>query len=225
MISDDLLHRATRLGGESHKGNLNILEKVSLSDIRNMLLEAKQPKFAQIYAPQSFRHVNGFDRLTIGMSTDCGPRLRMHVWNSAGNKTSSIHNHTWAFVSTVLKGSLMNERFTLVDDLEGQSLLEIPNRQQSKMGANVRRSTTTFKAISTGRECVGEGESYCILDGEYHRSVPCEENTITLVLQGEHVARASFVVGAVLDAGVVGPTPFRLTEYLDRMDAILQTMG
>lgn len=57
----------------------------------------------------SYLHQNGFYKLVIHTRYDLNWRLRLHIWDTQKNCDYDIHNHSWGFVSCVLKGSLINE--------------------------------------------------------------------------------------------------------------------
>jgi predicted metal-dependent enzyme (double-stranded beta helix superfamily) len=55
----------------------------------------------------SHKHHNGFEKLTLYRSKNCGFTVRLHVWwPGEGREPGTIHNHRWNFTSVLLVGQM-----------------------------------------------------------------------------------------------------------------------
>lgn len=124
----------------SFKENFNIQSNIELfKEIVN------NNKLLEVISKRSYTHALGFDKIVLfDMSKDTDSsnkvQLRLHLWNPKSTgvpMTESMHEHSFNFISTILKGKLENQIFEMKDlnDSEMKELnlfLEILNKLNSK---------------------------------------------------------------------------------------------
>jgi hypothetical protein len=69
------------------------------------------------FTTDSYRHSNGFDKISFPALDGSAVRLRLHIWpaeagRGRGGLAPDVHDHRWAFASRVLAGSIVNETYT-----------------------------------------------------------------------------------------------------------------
>lgn len=53
----------------------------------------------------SYRHANGFDKLSLYRASSDAFKIRLHIWWN-GAQDSAIHNHRWNLASCILRGRM-----------------------------------------------------------------------------------------------------------------------
>lgn len=98
-------------------------------------------KLLEVISERSYTHALGFDKIVLfDMSKDTDNdnkvQLRLHLWNPKSTgvpMTESMHEHSFNFISTILKGKLENQIFEMknlkeVEIKELDLFLEILNK-------------------------------------------------------------------------------------------------
>jgi hypothetical protein len=83
-----------------------LLERCLNDDTGHLLLEMSK---------ESYRHANGFDKISLPSIPESPLRARLHVWRVGSNEEPSdpgdAHNHRWPLASRTLVGSLRNDLY------------------------------------------------------------------------------------------------------------------
>jgi hypothetical protein len=66
-------------------------------------------------AAASYRHANGFVKIVLASSPLWALRLHLHNRDGTFAAAEHIHDHRWPFASTILRGTLVEERFRRQD--------------------------------------------------------------------------------------------------------------
>ncbi len=82
-------------------------QAVSPRDLLQHLLRHTDHAAIQHMCADSYRHTNGFDRLTLPYLSETDCVLRLHVW-PYGSADADLHNHAWDFHSQIILGRLAN---------------------------------------------------------------------------------------------------------------------
>lgn len=97
------------------------LDRILSRDSAFSMIEAilADDRTLESVAECSYRHSNGFDKITLMSSDDPEFKLRLHVWwpkMSGGVSREYVHNHRWWFRSKVLRGNSYVEIFAEQDN-------------------------------------------------------------------------------------------------------------
>ena len=100
---------------------------------------------------------------------------RMHVWHPALPRRScfdhsSVHNHRFAFRSTVLKGVQKNVRCDLVLHPDGTHTVISHDGPRSEKGGRMSYPVATCNVIERGEETYAAGDTYHMPMLEYHHT-------------------------------------------------------
>lgn len=103
---------------ETFKNTINPINNIAL--FKEIV---QNEKLLEIISKRSYTHALGFDKIVLfDMSKDTEidnkVQLRLHLWNPKGKgvpMTESMHEHSFNFVSTILKGKLENQIFEMSD--------------------------------------------------------------------------------------------------------------
>lgn len=111
---------------------------------------------------------------------------RLHVWHPdlprrSCYAVSSIHNHRFAFRSTVLKGMQLNQRWQISLNPHGTHDVISHNGPRSSLGGRQSFVAAQCDIVGVGHcERILEGGSYEMAELEYHHT-PCEGIVVTLM--------------------------------------------
>ncbi len=136
---------------------------------------------------ESYYHENGFHKIVLGAGKSFKLRLH-HFGSSAKIPMENIHDHRWAFASTILKGSLTMDLFTTTQD-EGEKVLHYRYDSNKQDGAYTIEPLgyTRLKVIE--RKEYISGKQYLMSTTDLHRIInkPGEES-MTLILTGKPIS-------------------------------------
>lgn len=114
-------------------------------------------------------HGNGFIQL------DLTPRKRFHVWGDERiprqNVPSTIHDHTFSFTSTVLKGQLVHREMSLYPSTSGAYELY---QAVCNMGEDTRlnkKPEWRCDVLITSERVLKEGDTYTFEAGKFHETL------------------------------------------------------
>jgi hypothetical protein len=155
---------------------------------------ADSPSLLQECASRSYLHGNGFAKLMIAR----GPQwaLRLHVHGPAEGLTTPasayhVHDHRWPFASTVLRGTLYEDRFEHGGvPVAGESWVHFRYRAEESLdGAPVapqwsaaRVGTERLRLVARLRHPAGS--VYAVGLNDLHALPPMRDACSTLVLTG-----------------------------------------
>jgi hypothetical protein len=160
---------------------------------------AKDPKLLVLDAhPVGFAHAKlaEFDGLTV----------RLHIWPDPPidpqNPPWSVHRHAWPLTSYVIRGSVRNQLFSVLERKGGDHLLYEVGYDG---GESVMRATSIrARCLPSTVEQVDEGERYTVPRDAFHCTIGgAAEPTVTIAVTGEPSGMPPLVVG----------TPTRQSEY------------
>lgn len=124
---------------------------------------------------KSYRHNNGFHKLVMDELPD-ETKIRLHFYEAGGQESSQpkehIHDHRWAFTSTILAGQLYMDRFEWCDDPTEQdaALYDAYEYCADKSSGRFGLRCIGKRWLRFVEECVfRKGESYCMAPQELHR--------------------------------------------------------
>ena len=120
----------------------------------------------------------------------------MHLWSSSGGGEDHLHDHRFPFSSCVVRGRIVNEVFELgVSGGEGEV-----QRTAVRETATISEGRWDFHAgsasvslVRAARLQLDEGSTYSMQASTIHRTEVVESGTITLLLEGGHVATGTTV--------------------------------
>lgn len=114
-------------------------------------------------------HPNGF--LQLDLNDD--KSLRLHIWDHElpRQKTPTpIHDHEFALKSSVLLGCLVNKRFRVTQDANGDYKKWSVKRQAGSENTTLIPSSDTFTVAQITRELIRPGDVYTMVATEFHES-------------------------------------------------------
>lgn len=132
---------------------------------------------------ESYYHENGFHKLVILHGKNF--KLRMHHFgNTARIPMENVHDHRWAFASTILSGELKMRLFE-VNENDGEPVIhyKYDSNKLSGQYETIQVGKTNVKQIK--EKTYKAGEQYFMGTTDLHRIInqPFEES-ITLILTG-----------------------------------------
>ncbi|MCD1258891.1 hypothetical protein B5M42_008585 [Paenibacillus athensensis] len=116
-------------------------------------------------------HPLGFEKYVIWNEQLDGPRMRLHYWPQNKWPFESIHDHRFHFCSTILCGSYTHETYEVKQTDGEQVELEL-----------------------TSSTIMCSGDVYYFPAGHFHRVLPSEELTLSLIIRSEAVLPYSRVI-------------------------------
>ncbi|MEX3616924.1 hypothetical protein [Paenibacillus glucanolyticus] len=116
-------------------------------------------------------HPLGFEKYVLYDDQVLGNRARLHYWPQNKWPFESIHDHRFNFCATVLCGHYIHEEYSVI----------------SSNGDSVDLKLTNKTIINTG-------DVYYFTAGNFHRVLPSEELTLSLILRGTAVLPFSRVI-------------------------------
>jgi hypothetical protein len=180
---------------------------------------------ADIALRKSYRHSNGFDKICLTPASLHEGITCVHGWwgesedplgQTSYGIDEDIHDHPWAFTSTILCGQIRNEQYTL-----SQNCGSIESfAQHQRTGLYIRDNNLVARALPlrpvhvslAATRLYTEGEAYTMLPGEFHRAV-VEPNPLvaTFFQQSPLRKRLTFVLRPPDSTTIVNPRPQRYT--------------
>lgn len=155
----------------------NLFSGIDFNDILYSIL--KNP--LHVIQNESFMHPNGFIKLVLYHFAN-GSKLRLHIWPiKKAVVQNDPHNHTGNFISRILKGSIINQTFSINSD--GQSYQHYKDFLKINEHRLDYKKSVHLKIDST--ETFLKNESYQMNHQIIHRTVPINDNTASLVLSME----------------------------------------
>jgi hypothetical protein len=135
-------------------------------------------------------HGNGF------IQVDIGPDLRLHVWSKkapqAQNVYTPIHNHSFSFLSRIIKGRLMNKVYQTCPGQSHKVYVAITRDHQD---TRLEACGLTSGVLLETDHIYEAGADYSFPAGEFHESVPLENPTVTIMRK---VAKHHLILPLVL---------------------------
>jgi hypothetical protein len=87
--------------------------------LRRWIVDVTSPPAAHLLAEaaeHSYRHANGFAKITLPGFGPTRERLRLHIWDREARLVDpDPHNHRWPFVSRVLVGRIEDRHYVVRD--------------------------------------------------------------------------------------------------------------
>jgi hypothetical protein len=132
-------------------------------------------------ASRSYRHGNGFAKIVLARGRDRA--LRLHA--SGGPAEENVHDHRWAFASTILRGSLENVQFRDCE-VGGEVLREFRYERADQEADALELGAARVEEVS--RRAMESGDAYSMEPGCLHRIVWSGAPTMTLMATERPVA-------------------------------------
>lgn len=177
--------------GDTEK-EFDLLSKISgFRNVRQILTSIlESSEYLQGLADKSYRHENGFSKLVLTSSKTHSLRLHIYWNDSADNYQENIHNHRWDFSSFILKGTLVQDFFGVIDAEQAirpsnvelfrhysYKPLRSPDKVEAvadnKLTAGTPRYQTTYVGNSFVKKkselTIPKGFGYCLHRTELHR--------------------------------------------------------
>lgn len=150
-----------------------------LSFLHSILLDPRQ---LESVTRRSYRHGNGFYKLVLDSNKHF--KLRLHIWLPGELGEENIHDHRWAFSSTILCGQLENEVFAEALSDEAREYPEyLYYAQNSDHPAHIQRNGEV-RLVCTKHSIRHAGDAYSMAPGVLHRIVTTGTGmTATLMCQ------------------------------------------
>jgi len=170
------------------------LSGASRGSIRALLQQsAADPAQVEWTRERSYRHANGFLKLTIAEAR--GVRLRMHIWPTAQTWNGNIHNHRWNFASRILTGTMEDSRFTVTEPGRGSIAArycrDVENVEDLTRFREVGVKLDSRMLHREGSTYTMNSDSFHMISGSYSRS----DEIVSLVITCAPVRPDSLVVG------------------------------
>lgn len=176
-----LLDHMRRLAIASDVGGMqDTLQNGDVSLLLQMVIEnCSEPEWQQI-CENSYRHANGFARITLPFLLDTQCRARLHIWDVESNDTArDMHNHRWYFASRVLHGALENQTFKVDRDGEFTHYVHTASDDVSYSLASAGSASLSLDSIDTHRA----GDAYSMPPPLVHDILAIGNGTSTFVIE------------------------------------------
>jgi hypothetical protein len=115
-------------------------------------------------------HGNGFIQLDISKS------VRLHIFGDERIPRTSVstqlHDHTFGFTSKILSGTLENVRYSVRENPNGKFKV-YRAFVRDKEDTVLRNTNVRVTVEEAKREILKAGDSYSMVAGEFHESIPC----------------------------------------------------
>jgi len=193
----------------------------------------------------SYRHPNGFDKVSFDYTNLNEATTRLHIWWPSGRDPlghdrdrddSDIHDHPWSFISTVITGEIHNYTFNLQSSIESDGSF-VNNFSRQIIYIRDRKKPADVVRVVRVADCdidrirvdaVLPGESYSMDFTTLHRLVPSLKTVSgTLVLQQPLSRRYSTLIrpiGESLDVSGQA-TKFSASELRTIVGSFLDHIG
>lgn len=116
-------------------------------------------------------HPLGFEKYVLWDSS-AGQRARLHYWPQNKWPFESIHDHRFNFYAIVIKGHYIHEEYDI----------------------NQRKDSDEVEITLTRKQIVDTGQCYYFQAGTFHRIIPSDEETISLIIRSSPLLPYSRVV-------------------------------
>jgi hypothetical protein len=169
----------------------------------------------ELFTTDSYRHSNGFDKISFPATAGSQVRLQLHIWPAAAGRDSAgeppdVHDHRWSFASRVLVGSISNEAYAATPAPGGRYL----HYRHTEAGARSHRLDYAGRAelVLTGVDTCRRGSTYVMPPQTLHLVRPAGGDiAATAVLE---LAPARQVTQVYVSAGRPGRDAFvRLPRF------------
>ncbi|WP_313342861.1 hypothetical protein [Stenotrophomonas sp.] len=131
-------------------------------------------EFCKAVAGSSYWHPLGFFKCVVPGQVD-GRFIRIHYWPPAVQVMEDVHSHRSGFVSSVMYGSITQEKFELIN---GDELKMIEYKYNSS--GEVSAVQAGFRNLRLTECCqLDAGSQYSIAASELHRIRVPEEGAVT----------------------------------------------
>lgn len=162
----------------SKPSNLRFLIDKLLND-RNQLKTIRE---------NSYCHENGFHKIVLLYGNNF--KLRLHHFGKTGKAgKENVHDHRWPFVSTILKGALHMEMFTVTNEINNSEQLLHHIYDSDKVGGSYKaqlQGVSNLKMVE--KMSFHAGLTYILPAEILHRITNTEnQECITLILTGKPV--------------------------------------
>lgn len=190
-------------------------------------LAVRQPYWLERCQDQSYRHVNGFDKIILIALPD-DVRLRLHLWHDDRiGVTDDIHNHRWDFASFTLAGKL---RFEFFRPAKAGDTFHAYVYRWTTRGARFTLEPKGRRTLCRGFQCVAGVGSHYFLDRTLLHRTRKEGSgpTATLLVQGPAQTPTTQVFAARPKAeGALSQETDRMSiselrDRLERMASLLE---
>lgn len=150
-----------------------------ISFLHSILLDPHQ---LESLARRSYRHGNGFYKLVLESNKHF--KLRLHIWLPGELGEENIHDHRWAFASTILCGQLESEIFAEALSDDARAYLEyLYYAQNSDHPAHIQRNGEV-RLVCAKHSIRRAGDAYSMAPGVLHRIITTGAGmTATLMCQ------------------------------------------
>lgn len=178
LILDNLMQEIVKSNGLVDVSRANEVERlwrlVSMetgTDFIDHLLEKPDRELKGLSALAE-HHPLGFTKLVLWSSAAdaSATRCRLHIWPAQEWPKEAIHNHRFNFCATVLRGSYIHEVYSVSEE------------------------NNTIDVVKSEELVVSPGNVYYFESGLYHRIVPSNQTTISLLVRGPSILEHSSVV-------------------------------
>ena len=138
-------------------------------------------------------HPLGFRKMVIWVDRETGVRARVHLWPPRDWPLEQIHDHRFHFTSMILCGGYHHEIYRVETDADDRARTELAERT-----------------------LIAGGQNYFFEAGRFHRTVPVNALTVSLVLRS----------GAVQDhSSAVDLTTGKLVRYYGVDEELRQALS
>lgn len=117
-------------------------------------------------------HPLGFEKYVI-YDDESNLRIRLHFWPKNKWPLESIHDHRFNFCAKILCGSYVHEEYEIL---------------------NVDNLTGNVELVKTRTSTLETGDTYFFPAGKFHRVIPTEEVTLSLIIRGKAILPYSQVI-------------------------------
>lgn len=155
------------------------------------------------YPDNVYVHGNGFVQIDLGGQ----PEHRIHIWTrglfqQAQNVNTQIHDHRFGFVSSVVKGALVNQSIEPFPDANG--------RYRKWQAEGERAETGQRRLVPVGGlhsimplgpdHVVAAGNIYAMPPKMFHRSIPLTPFVVTLMSKSAVIPTEEFQASVMCEA-------------------------
>lgn len=188
----------------SNRGELYEIETSpnTINTLMNEALKAivNSEKLINQISSHSYIHDNGFIKLVLFQANEAISEIRLHLWGlddehkSINTLAGNIHDHSANFTSYILRGSLTEEVYSIVDDQSNIEAIEAKEYYCSSRGENnyyKMEFKGLRKLICSSSRTFNEGEWHSLQNNILHRAYPSIKPTVTLFFQSPRIKRGT----------------------------------
>lgn len=149
-----------------------------------------------------WRH-HGIGALQAYIREHANPEIRVHIWSPMLVRPGIVghgnaHDHRFDLTSYVLHGALIDTRYAVTADINGDwSVHSVENARSAGAERNFdgEHSGAMFHGfVETDAVRIGAGESYWIPRGDFHATETAEPLTVTVCAMDRKKGRARLLV-------------------------------